>query len=172
MATKLFCKIQLNCRENPQFIAAMPTSKKNFLLECVDQMLWKNEIITERMPGILQQTVSSTKTRQKMETSNRFKCLKQPSVGPNIQNGDGRSDMKLHLKRGMGSFCRSGGRVLSHPHSSMVTKSSTISCGRLFVSIQSPTFWYSNCSTRIQLRCQISNAYASKQRHSHTPVSR
>ena len=67
--------------------------------------------------GILQQIVSSTNTRQKMETSNQFKYDKQASIGPNIQNGDGRSDKKLHLQRGMGSLCRSDRRVFSHSHS-------------------------------------------------------
>ena len=39
------------------------------------------------------------------------------------------------------------GHILSYTHVSKVTKSSAISCRRLFVSVQSPTFWFCNGST-------------------------
>ena len=41
-----------------------------------------------------------------------------------------------------------------------------------FISIQSPTFWYSNGSTRIHPHSQRGKAYVVKQRHSNTSVSR
>ena len=61
-----------------------------------------------------------------METSNRFKCVKQASMRPNIQNGESRSDKKLDLQSRMGSLCRS---VLSYPYTSKVKKSSLIYVG-------------------------------------------
>ena len=122
--------------------------------------------------GVLQQTFSSSKTREKMETSNRSKCSKHVSICPNIQNGDGRGHQKLHLQGGMGSVLRSDRCVFSYLHTSKVLKSSTISCGRSFFSVQSPTFWYSNSSTQIHPCNQKGKAHASKQRHSDTPVPR
>ena len=82
-----------------------------------------------------------------MEANNRSECIKHASISPNIQNGDSRGDKELHLQRGMGSLSRSNRRVLPHSHMSKVTKSSACSCRRSFVSVQSPTLWYSNSST-------------------------
>ena len=70
--------------------------------------------------GFLQQTAFSSKTRENMETSNRFECIKHASIGPNIQDGHSRGHQKLHLQGGMGSLGRPHGPVLSHSHSSKV----------------------------------------------------
>ena len=74
----------------------------------------------ECKPGILQHIVSCTQTREKLEASNRLECIKHASFSPNIQNGDGRGDKKLHLQREMGSLGRFDRRVLPHPHISKV----------------------------------------------------
>ena len=50
--------------------------KQKFILDCVQEMLQKDTIILVRNSSVLQQTVSRSKTREKIETSNRFECLK------------------------------------------------------------------------------------------------
>ena len=79
---------------------------------------------------------------------------------------------KLHFQRGMVGVHTSHRPVFPHSHSSKFTKASAFSCGRSFVSIQSPTFWYSNGSTQIHLRSQRSKANAAKQGNSDSPVLR
>ena len=130
-----------------------------------------NSSETVHNSGNLQQVVFSSKTWEKMATGYRSQCVKQTSNCTNFQNGNGRSDKELHLQRGIGGVHRSHRRVLPHSYSSKVTISSAFSCGRSFVPIQSPTFWYSNGSTRI-LRSQRSKANAAKQRNLDTPVPR
>ena len=79
---------------------------------------------------------------------------------------------ELHLKRGMGSLCRPHRRVLPHSHSSKVTKPSVLQCRRTFFPIQSPTFRYSDGSTRIYPHCKRGKANAARQGYTHSPVFR
>ena len=126
----------------------------------------------ECKPGVLQQIVSGTKAREKMEPCDRSECIKYASIGSHIQDGDCRSYTKLHLQKGMGCISRSNRRVLPHSYPSKISKSASLSCGRTFVPVQSPTFWYSYSSTRIHPHCQRGKANASKQGHTHPPVPR
>ena len=107
-----------------------------------------------------------------MEASNRFECIKQPSIGPNIQDGDCRNNQKLALQRGMGSLCRSHRRILPHSYPSKVTKPTAVSCRRTFFPVQSPTFRYSNGSTRIYPYCKRGEVNAARQGYTHPPVLR
>ena len=124
----------------------------------------------ECKPGILQQVISSAKAREKMEASDRSQCCKYASIGSHIQDGDCRNYSKLHLQRGVGCFSRSNRRILPHSYPSKISKPSSISRGRTFVSVQSPTFRYCNGSTRIHPHCQRGKAYASKHGYTHPPV--
>ena len=119
---------------------------------------------------ISQQVISSTKAGEKMVTSDRLECVKQPSISPTFK-----MEMAEVIRN---SICK-GEWVVSvdltdayFPHSSKISKSSAISCGRSFVSVQSDTFWYTNGSTQNHPCCQRSKAYALKQRHLDTPVYR
>ena len=122
--------------------------------------------------GILQQVVFSPEAREKMEASDRLKCIKSASIGSHIQDGDYRSYTKLHLQREVGRISRSNRHILPHSYPPKIAKSASISCGRTFVPIQSPTFQYSHGSTRIHSNCQGGKANASKQGYTHPPVLR
>ena len=124
----------------------------------------------ECKPGILQQVISSAKAREKMEASDRSQCCKYASIGSHIQDGDCRNYSKLHLQRGVGCISRSNRRILPHSYPSKISKPASISRGRTFVSVQSPTFRYCNGSTRIHPHCQRGKAYASKHGYTHPPV--
>ena len=122
--------------------------------------------------GLLQQIVFSSKSKEKIETSDRFECIKHASIGPNIQDGDVRGHQELHLQRGMGSLGRPHRCVLPYSHSSKVAKPSVLSCRRTFFLIQSPTFRYSDGSTRINPHCQRGKVNAARQGYTHSPVLR
>ena len=53
--------------------------------------------------GILQQTISGTQTHEMVETSDRFKYVKQPFTCTNFQNGNRRIYQEVDSKRGSGS---------------------------------------------------------------------
>ena len=126
----------------------------------------------ECKPGLLQQVVSGSKAREKMEASDRPKCVKYASISSHFQDGDCRSYTKLQLQRGVGRVSRSNRRILPHSYPPKISKSASISCGRTFVPVQSPTFWYSHGSTRIHSNCQGGKANAAKQGYTHPPVLR
>ena len=107
-----------------------------------------------------------------MEASDRPECVKYASIGSQIQYGDCRSYTKLHLQRGVGRISRSNRRILPHSYPPKISKSASISCGRMFVPVQSPTFWYSYGSTQIHSNCQGGKANAAKQGYTHPPVLR
>ena len=122
--------------------------------------------------GISQQVISSTKTGEKMAPSNRSQCSQQSFNNSNIQNGNRGGDKKLHLQRGVGSFCRSYRRVFSHPYSPKISKPTSVSCRGAFVPVQSTTLRHCDGSTRIHSCSQGSKTNASKQGYSHPPVFR
>ena len=107
-----------------------------------------------------------------MEASDRPKCIKSASISSHIQDGDCQSYTELHLQRGVGRICRPYRCLLPHSYPPKVTKSASISCGRTFFPVQSPTFRYSHGSTRIHSNCQGGKAYASQQGYTHPPVLR
>ena len=122
--------------------------------------------------GISQQVISSTKAGEKMAPSNRSQCSQQSFNSSNIQNGNRRGDKKLHLQRGVGSFCRSYRRVFSHSYSPKISKPTSVSCRGAFVPVQSTTLRHCDGSTRIHSCSQGGKADASKQGYSHPPVFR
>ena len=122
--------------------------------------------------GISQQVISSTKAGEKMAPSNRSQCSQQSFNSSNIQNGNRRGDKKLHLQRGVGSFCRSYRRVFSHSYSPKISKPTSVSCRGAFVPVQSTTLRHCDGSTRIHSCSQGGKANASKQGYSHPPVFR
>ena len=137
---KILLKSPIELSRNPKIHSGNTNQqKRNFLLECVDQMLQKKAIIPVRMCaslGFHSRLFLVPKPGEKWRPVVGFECVKQPSVGPNIQNGDSRSDKELHLQWGVGSSCRADRRLFSYPHISKVSKSFAISCGRSFFSIR------------------------------------
>ena len=88
----------------------------------------------------LHQIVSCTKTREKMAPCDRSKCPEQFSACSYVQNGDCRDYQKLGHKRGMASFHRSEGCVLSRSHTSGFSSLASIPCRQTNVPIQSSAF--------------------------------
>ena len=56
--------------------------------------------------GILQQTISSTQTLEKVETSNRFEYFKQSFACTNFQNGNSRIGQEVDSPGGVGHLNR------------------------------------------------------------------
>ena len=149
--------------------------KQKFLLDCVQEMFQKNAIVPVRMSatlGFYSRLFLGPETGEKMEASDRPKCIKSASISSHIQDGDCQSYTELHLQRGVGRICRPYRCLLPHSYPPKVTKSASISCGRTFFPVQSPTFRYSHGSTRIHSNCQGGKAYASQQGYTHPPVLR
>ena len=121
-------------------------------------------------PGILQQNVSSSKAREKIETSDRLKCIKQTCPGPNFQNRNGRGTQKYHLHRGWVSLARFNRHVLSHLHTHKIAKSSKISCDRPVVPVLDTSFWYCYGTSRVHPCCKRNKNHASKQWNLHSSV--
>ena len=88
----------------------------------------------------LHQIVSCTKTWEKMAPCDRSKCPEQFSACSYVQNGDCRDYQKLGHKRGMASFHRSEGCVLSRSHTSGFSSLASIPCRQTNVPIQSSAF--------------------------------
>ena len=72
--------------------------------------------------GILQQAISGIQTHETVETSDRFKYVKQPFTCTNIQNGNSRIYQEVDSKRGVGHLDRSNRRLFPCPNSSSISK--------------------------------------------------
>ena len=147
--------------------------KQNFLLECVQQMLQKKAVIPVRMSATLgfhSRLFLVPKPGKKWRPV--IQCSQQSFNSSNIQNGNRGGDKKLHLQRGVGSFCRSYRRVFSHSYSPKISKPTSVSCRGAFVPVQSTTLRHCDGSTRIHSCSQGGKVNASKQGYSHPPVFR
>ena len=72
--------------------------------------------------GILQQTIFGTQIHETVETSDRFKYVKQPFTCTDIQNGNSRIYQEVDSKGGVGHLDRSHRRLFSCPNSSTISK--------------------------------------------------
>ena len=72
--------------------------------------------------GILQQTISGTQTHETVETSDRFKYVKQPFTCTDIQNGNSRIYQEVDSKGGVGHLDRPHRRLFSCSNSPTVSK--------------------------------------------------
>ena len=77
--------------------------------------------------GILQQTISGTQTYEKVETSDRFKYVKQPFTCTDIQNGNSRIYQEVDSTGGVGHLDRPHRRLFSCSNSPTISKISEIS---------------------------------------------
>ena len=107
-----------------------------------------------------------------METGYRSKCVKQPPFGSDFQNGNCRGHSKRHLQRRMGSIHRFDRCLLPYPYTREVSTAPKISCGRQNVPVLGPSIRHSYGSPRVLTSCERSEAHATKQGNSCSPVSR
>ena len=77
--------------------------------------------------GILQQTISGTQTYEKVETSDRFKYVKQSFICTDIQNGNSRIYQEVDSTGGVGHLDRPHRRLFSCSNSPTISKISEIS---------------------------------------------
>ena len=77
--------------------------------------------------GTLQQTISGTQTHETVETSDRFKYVKQPFTCTDIQNGNGRIYQEVYSKGGVSHLDRPHRRLFSCSNSPTISKISEIS---------------------------------------------
>ena len=87
-----------------------------------------------KVPGFLQPTILSPKTKQQMETYTRSEQTQYFPQGGKIQNGDSGNHQNLPPDRGVRNL------LLPYPHTGTVQKISEISCARADIPIQSTAF--------------------------------
>ena len=85
--------------------------------------------------GILQQTISGTQTHETVETSDRFKYVKQPFTCTDIQNGNSRIYQEVDSKGGVGHLNRPHRRLFPCLNSSTISKISEISNNFQFLAL-------------------------------------
>ena len=71
--------------------------------------------------GILQQTISGSQIHETVETSDRFKYVKQPFTCTDIQNGNSRIYQEVDSKGGVGHLNRPHRRLFSCANSSKIS---------------------------------------------------
>ena len=93
-----------------------------------------------KVPGFVQPTIFSPKTKQQMETYTRSEQTQSFPQGGKIQNGDSGNHQNLPPDRGVGNLNRLQGCLLPYPHTGTVQEISEISCARADIQIQSTAF--------------------------------
>ena len=113
--------------------------------------------------GILQQTVSGTQTHEKVETSDRFKYVKQPFTCTDIQNGNSRIYQEVDSTGGVGHLDRPHRRLFSCSNSPTISKISEISNEKRGFPISGSPFWCRNSSPRVYSHCERGKTHSSSQ---------
>ena len=121
--------------------------------------------------GILQQTISGTQTHEMVETSDRFKYVKQPFTCTDIQNGNSRIYLEVDLKGGVGHLNRPHRRLFSCPNSSKISKISEISNKKRGFPISGTPFWCHNSSLRVYSHCERGKTHSSSQEPQNPSIS-
>ena len=111
--------------------------------------------------GILQQTISGTQTHEKVETSDRFKYVKQPFTCTDIQNGNSRIYQEVDSTGGVGHLDRPHRRLFSCSNSPTISKISEISNKKRGFPILGSPFWCRNSSPRVYSHCERGKTHSS-----------
>ena len=93
-----------------------------------------------KISGLFQQTISSSKTQQQVETYTRSEQIKSFSHDKKLQNGDTRDHRDIPSTRGVGHLNRFQGRLLPYTNTGTVQKISEISCPGSDIPVQSTAF--------------------------------
>ena len=121
--------------------------------------------------GILQQTISGTQTHETVETSNRFKYVKQPFTCTDIQNGNNRIYQEVDSKGGVGHLDRPHRCLFPCPNISTISKISEISNKQRGFPISGTPFWCRNSSPRVYLHCERGKTHSSSQEPQNPSIS-
>ena len=121
--------------------------------------------------GILQQTVSGTQTHEKVETSDRFKYVKQPFTCTDIQNGNSRIYQEVDSTGGVGHLDRPHRRLFSCSNSPTISKISEISNEKRGFPISGSPFWCRNSSPRVYSHCERGKTHSSSQEPQNPSIS-
>ena len=121
--------------------------------------------------GILQQTVSGTQTHEKVETSDRFKYVKQPFTCTDIQNGNSRIYQEVDSTGGVGHLDRPHRRLFSCSNSPTISKISEISNEKRGFPISGSPFWCRNSSPRVYSHCERGQTHSSSQEPQNPSIS-
>ena len=98
-----------------------------------------------------------------METSDRFKYVKQPFTCTNIQNGNSLIYQEVDSKGGVGHLDRPHRSLFSCPNSSTISKISEISNKKRGFPISGTPFWCRNSSPRVYSHCERGKTHSSSQ---------
>ena len=121
--------------------------------------------------GILQQTISGTQTYEKVETSDRFKYVKQPFTCTDIQNGNSRIYQEVDSTGGVGHLDRPHRRLFSCSNSPTISKISEISNKKRGFPISGSPFWCRNSSPRVYSHCERGKTHSSSQEPQNPSIS-
>ena len=149
-------------------------NKDGALHEAVQAMLTKkgdSSCKKTHYSGILQQTVSGTKTHESVATSNRSKYGKSPVTCADIQDGNSRIYQEIDLKRGLGHLDRPHRRLFSCPNTSTISKISEISDQKRGFSVSGSSFWCRDSSPRVYSHCQRGQTHSSSQEPQNPSIS-
>ena len=121
--------------------------------------------------GILQQTISGTQTHETVETSDRFKYVKQPFTCTDIQDGNSQIYQEVDSKGGVGHLDRPHRRLFSCSNISSISKISEISNKKRGFPISGTPFWSSNSSRRVYSHCERGKTQSSIQEPQNPSIS-
>ena len=121
--------------------------------------------------GILQQTISGTQTHEMVETSDRFKYVKQPFTCTDIQNGNSRIYQEVDAKGVVGHLNRPHRRIFSCSNTSTISKISEISNKKRGFPISGTPFWSCNSSPRVYSHCERGKTHSSSQEPQNPSIS-
>ena len=124
-----------------------------------------------KISRLLQPTISSSKTKQKVETYTGSEQTQSFSQGGEIQNGNPGNHPDFP-PRGVGYLNRLQGRLLPHTHTPEVSKISQISCPGSDLPVQSTSLWPLNSSYGVHCNSQGSETDGYKQGYKNPPVPR
>ena len=121
--------------------------------------------------GILQQTISGSQTYEKVETSDRFKYVKQPFTCTDIQNGNSRIYQEVNTTGGVGHLDRPHRCLFSCSNSPSISKISEISNKKRGFPISGSPFWCCNSSPRVYSHCERGKTHSSSQEPQNPSIS-
>ena len=122
--------------------------------------------------SLFQQTVHSSQTQPKVETSLRPQCSKQIFERKNIQNGNTRDNSDLPTTRRMGDIAGFQRHLFPHTHSRRVPEISQVPLPKPVLPVQGPPLWPLNSSYGVHLRGQRGQVNGSIPGYKNPPVPR
>ena len=125
-----------------------------------------------KVPGFLQPTILSPKTKHQIETYTRSEQTQSFPQGGKIQNGDSGNHQNLPQDRGVGNLDRLQGCLLPYPHTGTVQKISESSCARVDVPIQSTALRFVDSTLGVHCYSKGGKANGHPQGYKNLPVPR